>query len=144
MNKLASKTTASVSGTRLPCRVPKYGLRTRGRTAGGRKVTQALSDTQFIMSACNAAMLSIGRFGFLPYQRRKIAESGLPEQNGEDHFSAGDNLAKDVGPAFGTKDPAGFNLIDVMAWGSLGHVLGYACLAAKNAAELGVTVVPNW
>ena len=32
---------------------------------------------------------------------------------------------------FSTKDPAGFTLIDTMAWGSIGHVLGYAALAAK-------------
>ena len=139
-----------------------------------------MGDTQVIMSLANGAALAIGRFGFLPYQRRKIEEAGLPLQNGETYVEAGDKLAEvrrhfslslslsssprvgslssrspssrpfadaltsppppsafpvlDIpqeAEVFSTKDPAGFTLIDTMAWGSIGHVLGYAALAAK-------------
>ena len=31
-----------------------------------------------------------------------------------------------------TNDPAGFNLIDVMAYGSLGHALGFLLLACSS------------
>jgi photosystem I subunit V len=35
-----------------------------------------------------------------------------------------------------TGDPAGFNLVDVLAWGSLGHAVGFAALALKSADDL--------
>ena len=53
-----------------------------------------MGDTQVIMSLANGAALAIGRFGFLPYQRRKIEEAGLPLQNGETYVEAGDKLAE--------------------------------------------------
>ena len=30
--------------------------------------------------------------------------------------------------------PAGFNLVDVMAWGAIGHALGYFALATHSLA----------
>ena len=95
------------------------------------------------MSVANGAALALGRFGFLSYQRRKVAEAGMPKQNDETHLEAGDYLAKEA-TVFETKDPAGFTLIDTIAWGSLGHIIGFAALAAKNANELGISVSPNW
>jgi photosystem I subunit V len=86
--------------------------------------------TPVIMSSCNAAMLSLGRFAFLPYLRKQQAKAGVPTQNGVSHFDAGDFRAEEA--SFITRagaDPAGFNIIDVLAWGSLGHVLGFAALA---------------
>merc|ERR1712118_172326 len=74
-------------------------------------------------------MLAIGRFGFLTYQRRQIEKAGLPLQNDVINLQAGmsegpatDKLATEA-KVFETKDPAGFTLIDTIAWGSLGHVL---------------------
>merc|ERR1711897_126008 len=67
-------------------------------------------------------MLAIGRFGFLPYQRRQIEKAGLPLQNDVTNLQAGmseglatDKLATEA-KAFETKDPAGFTLIDTIAW----------------------------
>lgn len=34
-----------------------------------------------------------------------------------------------------TNDPAGFNIIDVFAWGALGHVLAYSVLASQSVAN---------
>lgn len=34
-----------------------------------------------------------------------------------------------------TNDPAGFNIIDVFAWGALGHVLAYSILASQSVAN---------
>jgi len=107
-------------------------------------VTKALSDTNVIMCCANFTMLAIGRWGFLPYQRRSVENAGLPEQNDQKYFEAGDNLAKEASFTIATNDPAGFNVIDTLAWGSLGHILGMAALASKNAFELGVSVVPHW
>ena len=95
------------------------------------------------MSVVNGACLALGRFGFMDYQKRKVAEAGLPKQNDQTHLEAGDTLAKEA-VVFETKDPAGFTLIDTLAWGSIGHVLGFAILAAKNASELGISVSPHW
>merc|ERR1712187_14944 len=121
-------TTTNMMASRVKIQAKGVHLKKRMVHSKTRQVTRALSDTQVIMSLANASMLGIGRFGFLPYQRRKIQEAGLPEQNDEKYFEAGDKLAQEA--AFATKDPAGFNLIDTLAWGSLGHVLGFACLAA--------------
>ena len=95
------------------------------------------------MSLANGAALALGRFFVLPYQRKKVEEAGLPKQNDQTYVEAGDTLAKEAN-VFGTQDPAGFTLIDTMAWGSIGHVLGFAALAAKNANDLGITVSPHW
>lgn len=120
-----------------------------GKATFSKRVTK-MGDTQVIMSIANGAALALGRWGFLPYQRRKVEEAGLPTQNGDTHLEAG--LKEDFASSklsqeaevFSTGDPAGFTLIDVMAWGSIGHVLGYAALAAKNANDLGVVVSPHW
>jgi photosystem I subunit V len=84
-----------------------------------------------IISAANAVMLGLGRFVVLPYQRAQVAKAGLPMQNGTTHEAAGDRLAQEGSFLMATNDPAGFNLIDVMAWGSLGHALGFAACAAN-------------
>jgi len=45
---------------------------------------------------------------------------------------AGDKLAAEAEAVKATGDPAGFNLIDVLAWGSLGHALAYTSLAVQS------------
>lgn len=39
--------------------------------------------------------------------------------------------------ALKTNDPAGFNIVDVLAWGSLGHAVGYFLLAANSLYGAG-------
>ena len=98
--------------------------------------TKAFSDVNVTISAANALMLSLGRFAFMPYQRAQMEKAGLPEQNGETHFAAGDVQAEEASFLNTTNDPAGFTLIDVMAWGSLGHALGFAALAIGSFSLL--------
>uniref|UniRef100_A0A7S4X3M1 PSI-G n=1 Tax=Mesostigma viride TaxID=41882 RepID=A0A7S4X3M1_MESVI len=81
---------------------------------------------------CNALMLSLGRFAFLPWQRYTNSKAGQPKQNGVTHFDSGDNYAAEMTTMLKSNDPAGFNVIDVLAWGSLGHALGYAALAIES------------
>merc|ERR1719169_413570 len=83
--------------------------------------TKAISEANIIISGSNLVFLSLGRFVFLPYQRRQASKASLPIQNGMTHSAAGDNLAREA------SEPAGFNVIDVMAWGALGHAVGFAC-----------------
>ena len=83
-----------------------------------------------------AMMLALGRFVFMPYQRAQIEKAGLPTQNGDTHFAAGDVKAEEASFLNTTNDPAGFTLIDVMAWGSLGHALGFAALAVGSFSLL--------
>mmetsp|Transcript_23829 Transcript_23829/g.52052 ORF Transcript_23829/g.52052 Transcript_23829/m.52052 type:complete len:141 (-) Transcript_23829:74-496(-) len=99
---------------------------------GHKQVTKAFDDVNLTISACNATMLFLGRFAFLPYQRAQIAKAGLPVQNGETYEAAGDKYAKEASFLTATNDPAGFSLIDVMAWGSLGHALGFFALATGS------------
>jgi photosystem I subunit V len=98
--------------------------------------TMAFSDVNLAISGANALMLSLGRFVFLPYQREQIKRAGLPVQNGETNFAAGDIRAEEATFLSTTNDPAGFNLIDVFAWGSLGHALGFAALAVGSFSLL--------
>lgn len=44
---------------------------------------QALSDTNAIISGATAVTLLLGRFAFLPIQRRGVEKAGLPQQNGQ-------------------------------------------------------------
>merc|ERR1712146_460724 len=96
---------------------------------GGNK---ALSDTNLIISVSNFALLALGRLVFLPYQRRQISNAGLPMQNGETHSAAGDLLSQEASFVTKSADPSGFNSIDVLAWGSIGHMLGFTALVLSQ------------
>ncbi len=93
--------------------------------------------------AATAGSLALGRFVFLPFQRDNVKRQGLGKQNGVTHPEAGDKFAQEATFALNTKDPAGFNLIDVFAWGAvravvlLGHVHS---LAAGYASQGGPPV----
>jgi photosystem I subunit V len=50
------------------------------------------------------------------------------------HLEAGDRLAEEVTFFTSTNDPAGFSLIDVFAWGSLGHAAAFYILATSSLA----------
>merc|ERR1719217_528360 len=93
---------------------------------------KAFSDSNVIISVSNIAVLSLGRLVFLPYQRRQISNAGLPLQNGETHAVAGDRLAQEASFIAKSADPAGFNTIDVLAWGSVGHALGFTALVLSQ------------
>jgi hypothetical protein len=43
--------------------------------------------------------LALGRFVFLPFHRASLAKAGMPTQNGQTHFAAGDRLAEEVSVA---------------------------------------------
>jgi len=108
-------------------------LQSRAARAGRSSVkVQALSDANLVISAANAGMLALGRFVFLPYQRRKVGQAGSPKQNGKTYIDAGDRLAAEAAFISKTNDPAGFGLVDVMGWGALGHAVGFALLAIAS------------
>ncbi len=93
-------------------------------------------------AGATVASLALGRFVFLPYHRRSLAKAGKPVQNGTTHYDAGDRLAEEVTFFTATNDPAGFSLIDVMAWGAIGHALGYYVLATSSLAALSRAPLP--
>ena len=37
---------------------------------------------------------------------------------------------------FATNDPAGFTIVDLLMWGSIGHAIGYVALATQSFNEL--------
>ena len=98
----------------------KVKSQTRSTSRGAKVQTRAFSDVNLAISGANALMLSLGRFVFMPYQRAEIAKAGLPTQNGETHYAAGDVKAEEASFLNTTNDPSGFTLIDVMAWGLSG------------------------
>jgi len=104
---------------------------------GHKQVTKAFDDVNLTVSVVNGACLVLGRFAFLPYQRAQIAKAGLPVQNGLTYEAAGDKYAKEASFLTATNDPAGFSLIDVMAWGSIGHALAFFALAAASNGYAG-------
>ncbi|CAK9228404.1 unnamed protein product [Sphagnum troendelagicum] len=101
------------------------------RTAVGRSVakTTCSLDTPLVISLSTGALLFLGRFVFLPFQRDNVARQGLPEQNGQTHYEAGDDRAQEVVSLLSTNDPAGFTIVDVLAWGALGHAIAFFILA---------------
>lgn len=91
-------------------------------------VTKALSDVNLVVGGATVASLALGRFVFLPFHRASLAKAGMPKQNGQTHFEAGDRLAEEVPFFTNTNDPAGFSLVDVFAWGALGHAAAFYIL----------------
>jgi photosystem I subunit V len=81
-------------------------------------------------------MLAVGRFAFLPMHRRdlekSVAVSG-PKTTGSTYF---DSLQQEASFVTTTNDPAGFTIIDTLAWGALGHALGFAILASVSSGVI--------
>ena len=97
--------------------------------------TKAISDANLVVGGATIASLALGRFVFLPFHRNSLAKAGMPKQNGQTHMQAGDRLAEEVTFFTQTNDPAGFSLVDVMAWGALGHAAAFYILATSSLAK---------
>lgn len=97
---------------------------------------KAALDPAIIVSASTAGFLSLGRFVFLPYQRREANFDATipPKTTGTSYF---DNLSKPATFTLSTNDPSGFNLIDLFGWGALGHAFGFLVLAISSLHNYG-------
>ncbi|KAI3869760.1 hypothetical protein MKW98_030941 [Papaver atlanticum] len=84
-----------------------------------------------VISLSTGLSLFLGRFVFFNFQRENSAKQ-VPEQNGMTHFEAGDSRAKEYVSLLKSNDPVGFNIVDVLAWGSIGHIVAYYILATSS------------
>ncbi|KAJ0965241.1 hypothetical protein J5N97_026379 [Dioscorea zingiberensis] len=84
-----------------------------------------------VISLSTGLSLFLGRFVFFNFQRENVAKQ-VPEQNGKTHFDAGDERAKEYASLLKSNDPVGFNIVDVLAWGSIGHIVAYYILATSS------------
>ncbi|GMH14477.1 hypothetical protein Nepgr_016318 [Nepenthes gracilis] len=89
-------------------------------------------NPSLVISLSTGLSLFLGRFVFFNFQRENVAKQGLPEQNGKTHFEAGDTRAKEYVSLLKSNDPVGFNIVDVLAWGSIGHIVAYYILATSS------------
>ncbi|XP_074306859.1 photosystem I reaction center subunit V, chloroplastic [Silene latifolia] len=102
-------------------------------TTSRRKMTcKAELNPSIVISLSTGLSLFLGRFVFFNFQRENVAKQGLPEQNGMTHFEAGDSRAKEYVSLLKSNDPVGFNIVDVLAWGSIGHIVAYYILATSS------------
>ena len=120
---------AQVSRTVAPTSVSSMSSRKRTVT------TKAVSDVNLVVGGATFASPALGRFVFLPFHRSSLAKAGMPKQNGQTHLQAGDRLAEEVTFFTNTNDPAGFSLVDVFAWGALGHAAAFYILATSALAK---------
>ncbi|KAL4422136.1 hypothetical protein ABPG77_006825, partial [Micractinium sp. CCAP 211/92] len=90
--------------------------------AARRLTTKAISDVNLVVGGCTVGALALGRF------------------NDQTHFAAGDARAEEASFVLKTNDPAGFTIVDVMAWGALGHAAAFYLLATSS---LGVDRNPS-
>lgn len=97
-----------------------------------RGIVRAELNPSLVISLSTGLSLFLGRFVFFNFQRENVAKQGLPEQNGLTHFEAGDTRAKEYVSLLKSNDPVGFNLVDVLAWGSIGHIVAYYILATSS------------
>ncbi|KAL2923289.1 Photosystem I reaction center subunit V chloroplastic [Bienertia sinuspersici] len=97
-----------------------------------RMICRAELNPSIVISLSTGLSLFLGRFVFFNFQRENVAKQGLPEQNGMTHFEAGDTRAKEYVSLLKSNDPVGFNIVDVLAWGSIGHIVAYYILATAS------------
>ena len=123
---------------------PTSALRAPTRKVASRKsvAPRAISEVNLVIGGATVASLALGRFVFTPQQRMASAKAGLPTQNGKTHKDAGDRLAEEASFALTTNDPAGFNAVDTLAWGAIGHALGYFTLATNSLSAAGFDAKP--
>ncbi|KAF9586792.1 hypothetical protein IFM89_001324 [Coptis chinensis] len=88
-------------------------------------------NPSLVISLSTGLSLFLGRFVFFNFQRENVAKQ-VPEQNGVTHFEAGDTRAKEYVSLLKSNDPVGFNIVDVLAWGSIGHFVAYYILATSS------------
>ena len=69
------------------------------------------SDVNHCVCFNTVALLFAGRFGFAPTVKKNYS--------GADSYT----MTEDAKPAVGTRDPAGFTAVDVLAFGSLAHIV---------------------
>lgn len=105
----------------------------RPAAASRRRAVVARADlnTQLVIGASTVAALAVGRFAFLGQQRGRVSQADAvgPKSTGTTYF---DKLSQDASFIKTTGDPEGFGIIDVFAWGALGHAVGFAFLAAQS------------
>ncbi|KAL9382849.1 hypothetical protein Peur_023172 [Populus x canadensis] len=126
-----------------PSNISFQGLRplTKAKTASLSKNTltapkrslavKAELNPSLVISLSTGVSLFLGRFVFFNFQRENVAKQ-VPEQNGLTHFEAGDERAKEYVSLLKSNDPVGFNIVDVLAWGSIGHIVAYYILATAS------------
>ncbi|KAI5572219.1 hypothetical protein BDE02_11G147900 [Populus trichocarpa] len=126
-----------------PSNISFQGLRplTKAKTASLSKITltapkrslavKAELNPSLVISLSTGVSLFLGRFVFFNFQRENVAKQ-VPEQNGLTHFEAGDERAKEYVSLLKSNDPVGFNIVDVLAWGSIGHIVAYYILATAS------------
>ncbi|XP_057765360.1 photosystem I reaction center subunit V, chloroplastic [Salvia miltiorrhiza] len=102
----------------------------RGSSKRGLGVKAELNPS-LVISLSTGLSLFLGRFVFFNFQRENVAKQ-VPEQNGISHFEAGDVRAKEYVSLLKSNDPVGFNIVDVLAWGSIGHIVAYYILATSS------------
>jgi len=92
---------------------------------------RAALDTQVVVSATTIAALAVGRFAFLGQQRGRVAQADAigPKSGGATYF---ERLSQDASFIKTTGDPEGFGIIDVFAWGALGHAVAFTILAVSS------------
>ncbi|CAK7323893.1 unnamed protein product [Dovyalis caffra] len=127
-----------------PSNVSFQGLRplTKAKTTSLSKIAvsspkrslavKAELNPSLVISLSTGVSLFLGRFVFFNFQRENVSKQGLPEQNGVTHFEAGDVRAKEYVSLLKSNDPVGFNIVDVLAWGSIGHIVAYYILATAS------------
>ncbi|XP_047337065.1 photosystem I reaction center subunit V, chloroplastic-like [Impatiens glandulifera] len=106
------------------------------RVAGKRQIQRGAAvkaelNPSLVISLSTGLSLFLGRFVFFNFQRENVAKQ-VPEQNGVTHFEAGDSRAKEYVSLLKSNDPVGFNIVDVLAWGSIGHIVAYYILATSS------------
>ena len=122
----------AVAGLRL-APSPRAAASFRGVSPPARRsvAARAALEPSVVISLSTGLSLVMGRFVFFNFQRENVAKQ-VPEQNGKTHFEAGDERAKEFAGILKSNDPVGFNLVDVLAWGSIGHIVAYYILATTS------------
>ncbi|XP_062194031.1 photosystem I reaction center subunit V, chloroplastic-like [Phragmites australis] len=121
----------SVAGLRLAPSPRQARASFRATPARRSVAARAELSPSLVISLSTGVSLFLGRFVFFNFQRENVAKQ-VPEQNGKTHFDAGDERAKEYAGLLKSNDPVGFNLVDVLAWGSLGHIVAYYILATSS------------
>ncbi|KAM0854193.1 hypothetical protein ACQ4PT_050580 [Festuca glaucescens] len=122
----------SVAGLRLaPSPRRAASLRSTASTTRRSVAARAAFEPSVVISLSTGLSLGLGRFVFFNFQRENVAKQ-VPEQNGKTHFEAGDVRAKEFAGILKSNDPVGFNIVDVLAWGSIGHIVAYYILATTS------------
>jgi photosystem I reaction center subunit V len=114
----------------------------RGRGEGESEAFEERSDGERPISSTSDRVFLLGAHHPTPPPLPIRPLSTTPTPTPTTTTTTNTRRRQEASFALATNDPSGFNAIDTLAWGAIGHALGYFALATNSLSAAGFDAKP--